>query len=103
MEGAIFHRRLNQRALLRGPTAAGWALLLTASLLTFVPAGHGAGKDWPTKPITLVVPWTAGGGTDRAARFLAPRWSKTLGVPILVVNKPGASGITAPPCFSPTH
>jgi tripartite-type tricarboxylate transporter receptor subunit TctC len=57
-----------------------------------LPANIGA-KDWPTKPITLIVPWAAGGATDLTARILAPKMSAILGVPIQVVNKPGGSGI----------
>ena len=57
-----------------------------------LPANSGA-KDWPTKAITVIVPWAAGGGTDVAARILVPKLSKILGVPIQVVNKPGGSGI----------
>ena len=57
-----------------------------------LPANSGA-KDWPTKTITLIVPWAAGGATDLTARVLAPKMSKILEVPIQVVNKPGGSGI----------
>jgi len=83
----------------RGTGSCDWSvgallLVLIASLALSAPAAGAGTREWPTKPITLIVPWPAGGGTDRAARFLAPRWSKTLGVPILVVNKPGASGIS---------
>jgi tripartite-type tricarboxylate transporter receptor subunit TctC len=57
-----------------------------------LPASSGA-KDWPAKPINLIVPWPAGGATDLTARILAPKMSTILGVPIQVVNKPGGSGI----------
>ncbi len=48
---------------------------------------------WPEKgkTITIVVPWAAGGTTDIGARILAPLMEKELGVPVQVVNKPGAS------------
>jgi len=45
----------------------------------------------PGRPITTIVPSTAGGGTDTSARLIAPFLEKELGVPIEVVNKPGAS------------
>jgi tripartite-type tricarboxylate transporter receptor subunit TctC len=48
--------------------------------------------NYPTKPITLIVPFAAGGGTDTGARFLAAEVEKILGQPISVVNMPGASG-----------
>jgi tripartite-type tricarboxylate transporter receptor subunit TctC len=49
-------------------------------------------QSWPNKPITLVVPTAPGGTTDFSARLVADSMSKTLGVPVLVDNKPGGSG-----------
>jgi tripartite-type tricarboxylate transporter receptor subunit TctC len=46
----------------------------------------------PTRPITIVVPWSAGGSTDQVIRVLAPELQQALGVPVVVVNQPGASG-----------
>jgi tripartite-type tricarboxylate transporter receptor subunit TctC len=54
---------------------------------------NGSAKDWPNKAITVIIPWSAGGGTDVAGRILIPKLSKILGVPIQAVNKPGGSGI----------
>ena len=48
--------------------------------------------DFPTRPITLIVSFSAGGGTDVGARLLIPYVEKELGVNINVVNKPGGSG-----------
>lgn len=48
--------------------------------------------DWPTKPITLIVPYAAGGGTDLSARILKPYLEKELGVSVVVDNKPGGGG-----------
>jgi tripartite-type tricarboxylate transporter receptor subunit TctC len=48
--------------------------------------------DFPTKPISLLVPFAAGGGTDATARTLAKAAEKTLGQPITVENKTGAGG-----------
>ncbi|MEO8305394.1 MAG: tripartite tricarboxylate transporter substrate binding protein [Betaproteobacteria bacterium] len=61
-------------------------------MLALVPAALLA-QDYPAKgrPITTIVPSTAGGGTDTAARLVAPLMEKDLGVPVQVVNKPGAS------------
>jgi tripartite-type tricarboxylate transporter receptor subunit TctC len=48
---------------------------------------------YPDRPITLIVPWGAGGGTDAVARILATLMEKDLGQPINVVNRTGGSGV----------
>jgi tripartite-type tricarboxylate transporter receptor subunit TctC len=52
-------------------------------------------QDYPTKPITLVVPYAAGGGNDVMARIVGEKMSKTLGQTIVVDNRPGAGGALA--------
>lgn len=52
----------------------------------------GAANAYPDKPITLIVPWSAGGGSDRSMRMVAEFASKRMGVSVVVVNKPGAGG-----------
>jgi len=51
-----------------------------------------ASGPFPTRPIEIVVPYDAGGGIDLMARTLAPKMSEILGQPVVVINKPGASG-----------
>jgi tripartite-type tricarboxylate transporter receptor subunit TctC len=46
----------------------------------------------PNRPITIIVPWAAGGSTDQVIRVLAPELERALGVSVVVVNQPGASG-----------
>lgn len=52
-----------------------------------------AAQDWkPDHPINLIVPWGAGGSTDQVTRVTAPILAEALGVDVVVVNQPGASG-----------
>jgi tripartite-type tricarboxylate transporter receptor subunit TctC len=81
---------LSRRKLLA--VAASAAML--APLAT-VPATAQA-QAFPNKPITLIVPWPAGGSTDRHHRALAEIASKILGQNIIVENKPGAGGTLGP-------
>ncbi len=71
---------------MRGKIIAG--LLLAASLI----AGSAGAQTYPSKQITLVVPFTAGGPTDTLARILAERMSRTLGQTVIVDNVTGAAG-----------
>ena len=48
--------------------------------------------DYPTKTVTLICPWAAGGGTDRLSRFMADRLQEAMGQPVVVVNRTGGSG-----------
>ena len=53
----------------------------------------GAQAAYPDRPITLIVPWAAGGGTDATARIIGSLLEKQLGQPINVVNRTGGSGV----------
>src|SRR5258705_13018529 len=52
-------------------------------------------QDYPSRPITLVVPYAAGGGNDLFARIASEKMSRTLGQQIVIENRPGAGGSTA--------
>ena len=71
--------------------------LLAASTLLAAPAlirEASAQAQWtPNRPITLIVPWGAGGGTDATARFVGAALEKELGQPVNVVNRTGGSGV----------
>src|ERR1041384_7252000 len=54
-------------------------------------------QDYPTRPITLIVPYAAGGGNDVMARTVAEKMSRTLGQQIVIENKGGAGGSISRP------
>ena len=71
----------------RRTATGGLALLMTAAMA--MPAM----AQWqPDKPINIIVPWSAGGSTDQVTRVVAPIQEEALGVAVVVVNQPGASG-----------
>jgi tripartite-type tricarboxylate transporter receptor subunit TctC len=68
---------------------------IAAALAMAMPAlssAQDAAKDYPNKPIVMVVPYAAGGSSDTRARQLGQKLSQILGKPIVVDNKPGAAG-----------
>lgn len=67
--------------------------LLTISASILALTSTAALAAFPEKPITMIVPWAAGGGTDAVARILAQGLSEELGVQVNVVNKPGGGGV----------
>lgn len=75
---------MNRRTLMQGTAlAAAFALV----------GGAAFAQEWtPDRPINLIVPWAAGGSTDQVTRVVAPILEEALGVPVVVVNQPGASG-----------
>ena len=71
----------------------GFRLALCLLLLgTSVGCEHDS--QWPARPVTLLCPWSAGGGTDRVARQIAYQLKEELGVPVNVVNATGGGGVT---------
>lgn len=71
---------------LRHVLAMGASLLVLGTTMTFA-------QEWkPDRPINLIVPWGAGGSTDQVTRVTAPILAEALGVDVVVVNQPGASG-----------
>jgi tripartite-type tricarboxylate transporter receptor subunit TctC len=73
---------------MKAKTVWGWAAL-TIILLAAPTYGQGP-YSYPSRPVTLMVPSVAGGGTDVGARILAAVAEKKMGQPLVVVNKPGA-------------
>jgi tripartite-type tricarboxylate transporter receptor subunit TctC len=68
------------------------AALAAAVLIAAGPMAAEAQNWKPTKPITIIVPWPAGGATDQVTRLTAKELEPALGTTIVVVNQPGASG-----------
>ncbi|PZU91309.1 MAG: tripartite tricarboxylate transporter substrate-binding protein [Chelatococcus sp.] len=78
-------KTIDRRSVLAGAAAIGAAGLVTRPAL--------AQANWPSRPITLICPWGAGGGTDATARIVAQLLEKDLGQPVNVVNRTGGSGV----------
>ncbi|MFK8081591.1 MAG: tripartite tricarboxylate transporter substrate binding protein [Granulosicoccus sp.] len=68
-------------------TGSGIAAIVVSQLLTPALAA------WPERPVTLIVPWSAGGGTDATGRMIGSLLEKELGQPFNVVNRTGGSGV----------
>ena len=66
--------------------------ILAASAACTVLAAPAAFAAWPERPVTLIVPWGAGGGTDATARIIGALLEKDLGQPVNVVNRTGGNG-----------
>src|ERR1700742_5379382 len=69
-------------------------ILAAAAFLAF--AARASAQQFPTRPVTLIVPWPPGGSTDIAMRALATATEKHLGQPIVIENRAGAAGTLGP-------
>ncbi|KWR91455.1 Bug family tripartite tricarboxylate transporter substrate binding protein [Cupriavidus sp. IDO] len=80
-----------QRIALAGRGARTLAAWLALGIGAVCAPAH-AGDKWPSRPITWVVPFAAGGSTDIVARTIGQEVSRALGQPVVVENRPGAAG-----------
>jgi len=71
------------------------SIRLVAASLALV-AGSALAQNYPTKSVTMMVPFAAGGPTDTVARLVAQGMTKPLGETVIVENRPSAGGILAP-------
>jgi tripartite-type tricarboxylate transporter receptor subunit TctC len=67
--------------------------LVAACLFGLLSIAPAHAQSYPTRPITMIVPWGAGGGTDATARIIAALLEKELGQPVNVVNRTGGNGV----------
>jgi tripartite-type tricarboxylate transporter receptor subunit TctC len=84
---------MRQKRLQTNQFAAVALALAMALSVAVVPIAHA--QDYPTRPVRLIVAFSAGGTADRTARLIAAKMESTLGGPIAVENKPGANGAVA--------
>ncbi len=70
-----------------------WLAAGAAAMLSLSAALPVAAQNYPNRPITLIVPWGAGGGTDATARIIGSLLEKDMGQPVNVVNRTGGSGV----------
>jgi tripartite-type tricarboxylate transporter receptor subunit TctC len=66
--------------------------VIVAASIGLAWSGLAAAQDYPTRPITMIVPFPAGGATDTLARFLGERIRAVLGQPVIIENVGGAAG-----------
>jgi tripartite-type tricarboxylate transporter receptor subunit TctC len=71
------------------------SVLVLAAILSFIAAPSFA-QEYPNRPVTLIVPWPAGGTTDIGMRALASATEKYLKQKIVIENRPGAGGVLGP-------
>jgi tripartite-type tricarboxylate transporter receptor subunit TctC len=69
-----------------------WLMAMTAILLGLASTAMAAAQDYPTRPVTMIVPFPAGGATDTLARFLAEQMRAVLGQSVVIENVAGAAG-----------
>jgi tripartite-type tricarboxylate transporter receptor subunit TctC len=70
-------------------------LMLVTAVATVAGTRAAFAEDWPTRPVTIVVPFGAGGATDGVARLIAKHLSEKLGQQFVIENRPGAAGNVA--------
>lgn len=75
---------------------------LLVAMMTLLSIGTASAQEFPARPVTLIIPFPAGGGTDVAVRAIAEAASKHLGQPIIIDNRAGAAGASGPAVMAVT-
>src|SRR5215469_18757994 len=81
---------MNVRSDKAGGVMPGLRAIAAIAALLVTPA---AAQEWPTRPITMVVPFAPGSGSDILGRIIAPRIADNLGAPVVIENVGGAGGM----------
>src|SRR5439155_25685693 len=71
-----------------------FALAALAALAPIVAVGTASAQNWPTRPLTMVVPFAAGSSSDTAGRILAVGLAEALGQQVIIENVGGGGGVT---------
>jgi tripartite-type tricarboxylate transporter receptor subunit TctC len=79
-----------------------WVLLCAVIMCSGLFAFSAIAEDFPAQPVTVIVPWSAGGSTDMCFRVLAETTAKHLGKPVIIENKPGGGGTVGPATMAAT-
>src|SRR6185295_3716057 len=86
----VRHRPAGGCSVLRSEMLRG----LIAALALIASGSVGLAQDWPTRPVTMIVPYAAGGPVDTVGRIMAQGLSELLGQQVIVENVTGAGGMT---------
>jgi tripartite-type tricarboxylate transporter receptor subunit TctC len=92
---AQFRRKELKEQTMKRPIAGLIKRLLAILIMldaTFVMCGAGHAQEYPSRPVTIIVPYEAGGGVDRVARLVADHLQQQWKSPVIVDNRPGANG-----------
>ena len=78
---------------MRSMRSAVTAAIASVALTLAAPWGASAAQDYPTRPVTIIVPYVSGGSTEISTRLVGQRLEARLGKPVLIENKPGAGTV----------
>jgi hypothetical protein len=79
------------------------ARLILAAAISLPFTSGSMAQTYPSRPITVVIPFAGGSASDVVSRIMLQRMSKSMGQPIVVENRPGAGGNTGPPPWRAPH